>query len=632
MRARAAAALLVALAAVPAPLRAAVERSPHDLISQGYDVVKVTLQQERCSRCHIASSAALQGFLPDVPGVLSPAFGPSSLVCFSCHDGTTIVSPNVDASRNAFHPASHGNDLTGYEELLDGGLDLPLVAGKRMDCITCHDPHDNSHRPFLRAGIQELCLDCHGKLAGQGLGKENRTGSHVLATNPLGPPRPEVPLEIGQAFRTGFPSPYPAEDGRGAGGWHWDLGGHLEQGVGGAMTCATCHAVHGEEGGVPAEKLLAVAPVNIVANLFCEGCHAGTRGDGKTAPAHPNPGGTTTARTYHAADDDEGNGGDRILPVREPPEWPFGGGNPRRLLCTTCHRAHGAWVETPLLRPPVTATAFCEECHDQVPAHHHKVGELADAGCSAQVPDPAYGTVRALSCSSCHRAHNAGLAKAREADYVPQLVDSLRSGAICARCHPAANPTCSPRKEYQASHFVGDPSLEATYGDKSPPVRTEAWPGTGLKPALDGEKDQMVTCLSCHSFTRGSVGSGAGATVRLVARSGDGVEWEADGEDAYLCTGCHGLKPGTAGGQKGHTHPLMAADMKREGRAPTPPVTVTPLGKVNCDSCHRPHEAITKGGYYILEAVESGNADPRAFHPEVDFTVLCHSCHDEKKY
>ena len=623
--------LVLVVAAVPA--RATVEGSPHDLIAQGYDVVKTSLLQDRCNRCHITSSPALQGLLPDVPPILEHSYGASSLTCFSCHDGTTIVSPDVDASRTAFHPASHGTDLKGYEGLRSEETGLPHLAGTRMECVTCHDPHDNGHRPFLRTDLQELCLSCHSQYTEFSRGKENRTGNHIVGVDPVGSPRAAVPLKITEAFRTPFSPAYPLERGKGPGAWHWDLGGHLANGRSGQIGCITCHAVHGDEAAPPLEKLLAVDPVDEVANLFCEGCHAGTRGDGKPSSAHPNPGGTTTGRTYHAVDDDEANGSGRSLEIREPPGWPFGGGTPRRLLCTTCHTPHGALAQTPLLRTPTTAPGFCEECHDKIPDYHHVTGVVAESACGSQLPTPPYGTAKELICAYCHQAHNSGLGQKRESDYVPLLILPASSGELCEICHPAGNPTCNQNTEHRASHFIGDATLDTTFVDKTPPLRVESWPESGLMSGYGGDKGQSVTCFSCHAFRAGALVSGdAGTTRHLVARSGNRQEWETGGESGYLCTGCHGVRPATAETDKGHTHPLMNANAAALGREPILPLTATPTAKVNCDSCHRPHDARTKGGVYILESVDGESTDPLAIHPLIDFTVLCHGCHDAKKY
>jgi len=624
--------LLLLVIAVATPARGAIEGSPHDLIAQGYDVVKSSVLGERCSRCHITASPALKAFLPEVPPVLASTYAASSLVCFSCHDGTTIVSPAVDASRTAFHPGSHGGDATGHEGPAGGTDALPLVSGKRIECVTCHDPHDNGHRPFLRVDLQELCLVCHSKYVEFGRGKENRTGNHILGTDPVAAPRAEVPLQVDRPFRTAFPTPYPLQFGRAGGGWHWDLGGHLSKGAAGAVTCTTCHAVHGDEETAPIRKLLTIDPVNDVANLFCEGCHAGTRGDEKGAPPRPNPGGTTTGRTYHPVDDDESNGAGYSVEIREPSGWPFGGGSPRRLLCTTCHASHAAWVETPLLRTPQAAPDFCEECHDKIPENHHGAGALTKTACASRIPVSPYGKVRELTCANCHRAHNAGLGQKREKDYIPMLMGSLLNGDLCELCHPAGNPTCSEKTDYLATHFTGDPTPPETYNDGNPPLRLEAWPESGLTPVYGGEKGKDVTCLSCHTFRKGVVVSGdAGKSRSLLARSGNPVEWAEGQETIYLCTGCHSVDPVT-GQVKGHSHPMMKADMAKSGMTVVPPMTATPSGHLNCDSCHRPHEAATPGGRFILEVARGPNTDPLAIRPKVDYTLVCHGCHASGNY
>lgn len=625
-------AALLALLCGGAPAWALIEGSPHDLISQGYDVVKESLLQERCSRCHISTSPAFADFLPRVPAVLAPVYGAASLGCFSCHDGTTIVSPNVDASRTAYHPASHGNDLAGYEGLRHDEVGLPYLAGRRMECVTCHDPHDNAHRPFLRVGLDELCLVCHSRYTEFGRGNENRTGNHIVGVDPVAAPRVEVPLNLVPAFRTPFPSPYPLQTGREVGGWHWDLGGHLTEGGSGAIGCPTCHAVHGDETAAPAEQLMTIDPVNETSNLFCEGCHAGARDDGRPSPPRPNPGGTTTGRTYHAVDDDEANGHGRSLAIREPPGWPFGGGDPKRLLCTTCHTAHAAWVATPLLRTPPKSPGFCEECHELLPEWHHPVGDVAATRCGSTLPPGPYEGAQGLTCARCHEAHNAGIGRTPESDFVPLLIEPSGSGELCERCHPTGNPTCAENLEGMASHFIGDPTLPETYEDKNPPLRTDPWPESKLASEYWGAKKQVVTCMSCHSFAETAVVSGdAGTAPHLLARSGNGVEW-GDDEGVYLCTGCHQANPATMSVAKGHTHPLLNARIEALGQPPVAPASATVEGHMNCDSCHRPHEARTASGYYILEAVSGIGKDPLTVHPEIDYTPLCHLCHEPGRY
>lgn len=632
MRASRAALFLAGLLAAAAPARAEVQGSPHDLIPQNYDLLKTSLSQDRCSRCHLAGAGDGPNLLRTVPPVLA-AYGPPSLLCFSCHDGITIVSPEVDASATAFHPRSHGTNLGRVE--LPADLGLPGIGGAHLECTTCHDPHTNDNRPFLRAQIGELCLLCHARLYGERSADES-TGTHPQGMVPeerlVETAESRVPISVGEAFRTPFPAPYPVRDGRESVGTHWDLGGHLAGGGDGELACITCHAVHGDESSPPLPALLAVDPVREDADRFCEGCHAGRRGDDLASPPRPNPGGTQAGRTYHPADDDEANGKERIVEIREPEGWPFGTGSPRPLLCTTCHRAHEARPETSLLRPTPGDTPFCEACHeDLLLSWHHVALDDAAGRCSEGIAATTTLPARRLTCERCHRAHNAGFGSGAEERYVPLLNEPL-DGTSCLACHPADNPTCAEDPDHRASHFLGDPTSPETYADPAPPLRTDPWPESKLPSLYAGARGQEVTCLSCHAFREGAVVSGdKGAAPHLLALSGNPVEW-GDDESVYLCTGCHSANPGTGTTKKGHTHPLMSGEVGRLGRDPVAPVTATVNGRINCDSCHRPHEAETGSGYYIMEVVTSDNDDPRAVHPQIDFTVICQSCHDPGKY
>lgn len=121
-----------------------------------------------------------------------------SLACLSCHDGSIgldviINRPNADTSlapSGTVMPvnagqffANLGTDLRNdhpisvtYDNVADpafnnttdagtkiGGL-LPLYSG-RVECGTCHNPHNTTFTPFLRKsnGNSGLCTTCHIK-------------------------------------------------------------------------------------------------------------------------------------------------------------------------------------------------------------------------------------------------------------------------------------------------------------------------------------------------------------------------------------------------------------------------------------------------------------------------------------
>jgi predicted CXXCH cytochrome family protein len=119
-----------------------------------------------------------------------------SLACLSCHDGTIgldviINRPNADtalASKGGTMPsnagqrfANLGTDLRNdhpisvtYSTSADAAFNapsggringqLPLYGG-RVECGTCHNPHNTTNPPFLRLsnGTSALCRTCHIK-------------------------------------------------------------------------------------------------------------------------------------------------------------------------------------------------------------------------------------------------------------------------------------------------------------------------------------------------------------------------------------------------------------------------------------------------------------------------------------
>ena len=122
-----------------------------------------------------------------------------SLACLSCHDGTVgldviINVPNTDTTKagdpthtmpaNAGqffanlgtelrndHPISITYDPTkdpAFNPTTDAGTKiaslLPLYSGK-VQCGTCHNPHNTSNSPFLRRANSNsnLCKTCHIK-------------------------------------------------------------------------------------------------------------------------------------------------------------------------------------------------------------------------------------------------------------------------------------------------------------------------------------------------------------------------------------------------------------------------------------------------------------------------------------
>jgi predicted CXXCH cytochrome family protein len=124
-----------------------------------------------------------------------------SAACLSCHDGTVAFDTFLNAPGTGFskqgswtwnggksdiktsasayvsgdlsndHPISVTYDATkdpAFVTAVNGRVNgLPLYGSGRnqMECASCHDVHDNTNAPFLRAanGGSVLCLKCHIK-------------------------------------------------------------------------------------------------------------------------------------------------------------------------------------------------------------------------------------------------------------------------------------------------------------------------------------------------------------------------------------------------------------------------------------------------------------------------------------
>lgn len=249
--------------------------SKHNLSAGGPGTVRATAESEVCIFCHtphgsdpqsplwnrynptayyrIYSSSTTQARI-DQPG------GPSKM-CLSCHDGSIALGmvlsrpPNDPIHMNQpFMPTGASNltnDLSDdhpigfrYDRQLanrDHQLRSPDLVSKRvklgakgeMECVACHDPHNNEQGDFLRITAREgaLCRTCHN------MDGWNRS-SHAHAPKP-------VPSTITR----GAPLEYPSM---------------------GDAACTACHQTHG-----------AAHPERLLRNRsfdLCISCHGGLGG------------------------------------------------------------------------------------------------------------------------------------------------------------------------------------------------------------------------------------------------------------------------------------------------------------------------------------------------------------------
>jgi len=178
----------------------------HNLSVSGTGTVKATSETEVCVFCHTPHNSNPSGPLwnRNDPGATYVLYNSStlqavpgqpdgsSLLCLSCHDGTIalgdVVSRTADISFSGGvtrMPAGKSNLTTDLSDdhpvsfiynsalsVSDGQLKDPsaisypvALENGKVQCTSCHDPHNNIYSDFLVTSTQfsGLCFKCHDR-------------------------------------------------------------------------------------------------------------------------------------------------------------------------------------------------------------------------------------------------------------------------------------------------------------------------------------------------------------------------------------------------------------------------------------------------------------------------------------
>lgn len=422
--------VLLATAGIAA---AALVNSNHDMVAY-VPLSGTAASQGSCSFCHVPHKAYGDKLFPQsisTTGLPNGAkdWGTDQVaqICWQCH----LSGGNYANANNVlpFQVTAHGRDYSNAAGLSGATYDNDTTeanmetniygldtTNKLISCASCHNPHDNSKRPFIRdnknaayteGDFDTFCKACHVermKNANE-LGRTNHptgtaNGTQVVIADVAGASNLLAWGSVSANFRGTWSSL--TIDLSDAAGEHYNLGGKLKAGTTtGEFNCGTCHAVHHNETSDFSQQAdgdttvgtaytlpdgydrLAVASikpgVNAVAAI-CSGCHdisSATAGPGAGGYSHPfqsqQPWDTSidaagVATTYGAK---------------------FGGtlGTDGTLVCQSCHDMHFARLaaDSASADPEVARRAMirvsCNECHAQsARTGHHPTGTVLIGG------------------------------------------------------------------------------------------------------------------------------------------------------------------------------------------------------------------------------------------------------------
>lgn len=215
---------------------ASIKNTPHDLSAASATTgPRATVERDTCLFCHTShrpaslsplwnrpdsqlaftfySSDYLNNYLGLSKPTMAELAGSRTRLCLSCHDGVTAlgavynISPQtIEVSGLMKAESVLGSDLSNDHPVLydikpgagpphepgtDPEIRLPSEGDRvkaygptgRVECTSCHDPHDNQYGKFLvksNAGAA-LCLSCHQK-------KGSSASAHANSFAPYTPP------------------------------------------------------------------------------------------------------------------------------------------------------------------------------------------------------------------------------------------------------------------------------------------------------------------------------------------------------------------------------------------------------------------------------------------------------------
>jgi len=376
-----------------------------------------------CAACHSVHNAK-DGYLSRVVyGEISPMEPAVDGFCLACHDPEGMAKHKIKNSIYNEHPV-------GVKNLSE------KLPGKRISCVTCHEPHSHEEE-LLRIPVKEnsaLCLTCHTD-------KSLKGTPHDILHNP------DVKLsekEREELFKGGV--------------------------------CSVCHTPHNPEYKVLWSRKLGKGKT--INEKMCNSCHSeGGLAANKTIGKHTHPfGREVTEKNIKMIKNS------RLPLISQLTGHPAKKGESGVMDCATCHEPHNGADKEKLTRYTVEGDSLlCTACHTQEAA---VVGTEHDM----RVVDE---ELKDGVCSTCHVPHNAKdeLLWAKDV----KKVSGNRMSDYCLSCHTEGDVG-----EKKVVKYYYHPSEDVVVKNLDRPGREGDWPlftKEGKKVTTGGE----IACETCHN-------------------------------------------------------------------------------------------------------------------------------------
>jgi predicted CXXCH cytochrome family protein len=249
----------------------------------------------------------------------------------------------------------------------------------------------------------------------------------------------------------------------------------------GNMQCSTCHTAHGVQGGEGSDETIFMRTSNRTSEM-CRKCHP-ERDGGMPAGNHPID---VTSKE---------------IPKRLVALGAAAGGERDRIVCETCHTAHGSPCESLLIESAGNST-LCLDCHRDknifAPDGSRRPFHVIDVSPQkAKIPEELLkrgaklGCEGVVTCQTCHKVHKNKIGAQN------LLVTKEKKSSLCLTCHRDKKYLVDTKHNLMRSR-PGERNLEGQTVAEGGVCSACHLPHKAARKLAAGEDLTTQLCLSCH--------------------------------------------------------------------------------------------------------------------------------------